>query len=189
MEAFLADVCTPEWNEELDAGLPFDEGVARLQARHPEHRDRIAAWRDRWEEMIPGPVVGGPELLREVKETGLPVYALSNWSAETWPIAVERFAFLAWFDDVVISGSLGVKKPDPAIFEHLLTRHRLDPAATLFVDDSARNVEAAGRLGLVTHHFRSADALRRDLVARGVLRGPSLPGTRPGSGGRRGLPP
>ena len=140
-----------------------------LQERHPEHRELIAAYRDHWEEMIPGPIEGGPELLREVKKTGIPVYALSNWSAETYPIAEKRFDFLGWFDDVVISGRLGIKKPDPAIFEYLMNRQDLRPDSTLFIDDSEVNVAAAERLGLATHHFRSIGALRSVLVRRGVL--------------------
>jgi len=169
MEDFLQNVCTPSWNEMLDAGRSLDEGVSLLQERHPEHRELIAAYRDHWEEMIPGPIEGGPELLRELKETGVSVYALSNWSAETYPIAEKRFDFLGWFDDVVISGRLGIKKPDPAIFEYLLNRQNLRPDSTLFIDDSEVNVGAAERLGLATHHFRSIGALRSDLVRCGVL--------------------
>ena len=169
MEDFLQNICTSSWNEMLDAGQSFDEGVSLLQERHPEHRNLIAAYRDHWEEMIPGPIEGGPELLREVKETGISVYALSNWSAETYPIAEKRFDFLGCFDDVVISGRLGIKKPDPAIFEYLLNRQNLRPDSTLFIDDSEVNVGAAERLGLVTHHFRSIGALRSDLVRCGVL--------------------
>ncbi|MCH8133612.1 MAG: HAD family phosphatase [Myxococcales bacterium] len=169
MEDFLQNICTSSWNEMLDAGQSFDEGVSLLQERHPEHRELIAAYRDHWEEMIPGPIEGGPELLREVKKTGIPVYALSNWSAETYPIAEKRFDFLGWFDDVVISGRLGIKKPDPAIFEYLMNRQDLRPDSTLFIDDSEVNVAAAERLGLATHHFRSIGALRSVLVRRGVL--------------------
>ena len=169
MEDFLQNVCTPSWNEMLDAGRSLDAGVSLLQERHPEHRELIAAYRDHWEEMVPGPIEGGPELLREVKKTGIPVYALSNWSAETYPIAEKRFDFLGWFDDVVISGRLGIKKPDPAIFEYLLNRQDLRPDSTLFIDDSEVNVAAAERLGLATHHFRSIGALRSVLVRRGVL--------------------
>ena len=158
MERFLAEVCTPEWNEEQDAGRSFAEGVALLQARHPEHRDRIAAFHLRWEEM-----------LRDVKAAGNPVYALSNWSAETWPIAERRFEFLSWFDGVVVSGRIGLRKPDPAIFQHLLERFGLEAEQTLFVDDSERNVEAARRLGFEALRFESAPQLRRELALRGVL--------------------
>lgn len=176
MEHFLRHVCTQDWNEELDAGRSFAEATAELQARHPEHRERIAAFWERWDEMVPGPIAGGPDLLHEVKAAGRPVYALSNWSAETWPRVQQRFDFFAAFDGIVISGALGLKKPDPAIFRHLLEAYGLEPAATLFVDDSARNVEAARGVGLQALRFESAPQLRRELVARDVL---------PGAGGRR----
>ncbi len=169
MERFLAEVCTPEWNEEQDAGRSFAEGVALLQARHPEHRDRIAAFHLRWDEMLAGEIPGATEILRDVKAAGNPVYALSNWSAETWPIAERRFEFLSWFDGVVVSGRIGLRKPDPAIFQHLLERFDLEAEHTLFVDDSERNVEAARELGFEALRFESAPQLRRKLVERGVL--------------------
>ncbi len=169
MERFLAEVCTPEWNEEQDAGRSFAEGVALLQARHPEHRDRIAAFHLRWEEMLAGVIPGATEILRDVKAAGNRIYALSNWSAETWPIAECRFEFLSWFDGVVVSGRIGLCKPDPAIFQHLLERFGLEAERTLFVDDSERNVEAARRLGFEVLRFESAPRLRRELALRGVL--------------------
>ncbi len=179
MERFLAEVCTPEWNEEQDAGRSFAEGVALLQARHPEHRDRIAAFHLRWDEMLAGVIPGAAEILRDVKAAGNPVYALSNWSAETWPIAECRFEFLSWFDGVVVSGRIGLRKPDPAIFQHLLERFGLEAERTLFVDDSQRNVEAARRLGFEALRFESAPQLRRELVERGVLTAPrGAPGLR-----------
>ncbi|MGI9591888.1 MAG: HAD family hydrolase [Myxococcota bacterium] len=169
MEHFLTHVCTPEWNEELDAGRPFAEATAALQRRFPEHAELIAAFWERWDEMCPGPVAGGPHLLHEVKAEGLPVYALSNWSAETWPRVQHRFAFLSAFDGIVISGAVGVKKPDAAIYRHLIEAYALEPAATLFIDDSARNVEGARRVGLQAIRFESPRQLRRELVARAVL--------------------
>jgi 2-haloacid dehalogenase len=99
------------------------------------------------------------------------VYALSNWSAETFPLARERFPFLAWFDGLVISGEERLAKPDRRIFELLLDRFGLTPAATVFVDDSAANVAAAGAVGLDAVLFRDAAQLRRDLTARGLLDG------------------
>ena len=169
MERFLAEVGIFEWNEEQDGGRSFAEGVALLQARHPEHRERIAAFQLRWEEMLAGTIPGAIEILRDVKAAGNPVYALSNWSAETYPIAERRFAFLEWFDGVVVSGRIGLRKPDPAIFQHLLERFDLEAEHTLFVDDSERNVEAARKLGFEALRFESAPQLRRELVERGVL--------------------
>jgi len=169
MEHFLATVCTPDWNEEMDAGRSFAEATAALQRRFPDHADRIAAFWDRWDEMCPGPIAGGPELLHEVKAEGLPVYALSNWSAETWPRVQQRFDFFQAFDGIVISGAIGLKKPDPGIYRHLIDAYALEPGATLFIDDSARNVEAARAVGLQAIRFESATQVRRELAAREVL--------------------
>jgi 2-haloacid dehalogenase len=174
MEHFFAEVRIAEWNEEQDAGRSFAEGVALLQARHPEHRDKIAAFHLRWEEMLAGVIPGATEILRDVKAAGHPVYALTNWSAETYPVAERRFEFLSWFDGIVVSGRVGLRKPDPAIFRHLLERFGLEAERTLFVDDSERNVEAARRLGFEALRFESAPQLRRELTQRGVLAEPEL---------------
>ena len=172
MEHFLANVCTPDWNEQQDAGRGFAEATAVLQERHPEHAPLIAAFWDRWDEMCPGPVAGGPELLHEVKAAGYPVYALSNWSAETFPRVQHRFDFLTAFDGVVISGDIGIKKPDPAIYRHLIEAYALEPASTLFIDDSSRNVDAARAVGLQALCFESATQLREALCALHLLESP-----------------
>ncbi len=169
MEAFLAQVTTPAWNLELDAGRPWAEAIATLVERHPERRELIEAFHRRWPEMMAGPIEGTVAILRQLRDAGVPVYALSNWSAETFPIAQERFPFLGWFDGIVISGEVGAAKPDAGIFEHLVVRHALDPSTAVFIDDSPVNVEAARRLGFVALRFVDADALRRDLVELGVL--------------------
>lgn len=171
MEHFLAEVCTPAWNEAQDAGRPFAEGIAELQEQHPEHASEIAAYWERWDEMCPGAISGGPELLHQVKATGRPVYALSNWSAETWPRVQHRFSFLESFDGIVISGRVGLKKPDPQIYRHLLRAYALEPAETLFIDDSPGNVEGARAVGLQALHFESAPQLRLELRRLAVLEG------------------
>jgi 2-haloacid dehalogenase len=140
VEEFLATVCTPEWNTEQDRGRPFAEGVAELVERHPEQAAAIAAYHERWPEMLGGDVSGAVELLAELRAAGVPLYALTNWSTETFVFARERFAFLEWFDGVLVSGEERLIKPDPAIFELLAERFGLDPRATFYVDDSAVNV-------------------------------------------------
>ena len=178
VEEFLATVCTPEWNAEQDRGRPFAEGVAELVERHPVHAAAITAYHERWPEMLGGAVGGTVEVLAELRAAGVPVYALTNWSAETFGIARERFEFLEWFDGVLVSGEERMIKPDPAIFRLLLDRFGLDPAATFYVDDSEPNVEAAGRLGFDAVRFTTPAQLRRDLVARRLLArsAPSPPG-------------
>jgi 2-haloacid dehalogenase len=169
VEEFLATVCTLEWNAEQDRGRPFAEGVAELVERYPAHADAITAYHERWPEMLGGDIGGTVELLAELRAGGVPVYALTNWSAETFGIARERFEFLDWFDGVVVSGEERMIKPDPAIFQVLLDRFGLDPGATFYVDDSEANVEAARRLGFDAVRFTGPRQLRRDLAARGAL--------------------
>jgi 2-haloacid dehalogenase len=169
VEEFLATVCTPEWNAELDRGRPFAEGVAELVERHPEHAAAIAAYHERWPEMVAGDIPGTVEVLAELRAAGVPLYALTNWSAETFAITRGRFEFLEWFDGLLVSGEERVTKPDPAIFQLLLDRFGLDPTATVFVDDSEVNVAAARRLGFDAIRFTGHEELRRELVARRLL--------------------
>ena len=178
VEEFLATVCTPEWNAEQDRGRPFAEGVAELVERHPAHAAAIAAFHERWPEMLGGDIPGAVELLAELRATGVPLYALTNWSAETFVVARERFAFLDWFDGLLVSGEERIIKPDPAIFELLLDRFGLDPGSTFYVDDSPANVAAAAALGLDAVRFTGPGQLRRDLAARRLLARPA-PTARP----------
>jgi 2-haloacid dehalogenase len=168
MEAFLAEVTTPEWNAAQDAGRPWSEAVALLVERHPERRELIEAFHRRWPEMLGGAIDGTVAILDELRVAGVRLLALSNWSAETFPVARRRFPFLAWFEGIVISGEVGAVKPDPRIFEHLIARYALEPAGTVFIDDSAGNVDAAARLGFVALRFADPGALRQDLARLGL---------------------
>jgi len=169
MEAFLAEITTPAWNTQQDAGRPWADAIAVLVERHPEQRELIEAFHRRWPEMLAGPIDGTVAILQQLRDAGVPLYALSNWSAETFPIARGRFPFLDWFAGIVISGEVGSVKPDAEIFEHLADLYALDPRMTVFIDDSPGNVEAAGRLGFIALRFVDAPALRRDLVRLGLL--------------------
>ena len=175
VEEFLATVCTPEWNGEQDRGRPFAEGIAELVERHPVHAAAITAYHERWTEMLGGGIPGVVELLAELRAAGVPLYALTNWSAETFGIARERFGFLDWFDGVVVSGEERMAKPDPAVFRVLLDRFGLAPEGALFVDDSPANVAAARELGFDAVQFHGPDRLRRDLRERGLLDGGGQP--------------
>jgi len=178
VEEFLATVCTPEWNAELDRGRPFAEGVAELVERHPEHAAAIAAYHERWPEMLAGDLPGTVEVLAELRAAGVPLYALTNWSAETFAITRGRFEWLDWFDALLVSGEERMTKPDPAFFRLLLDRFGLDPGATVFVDDSEANVAAARELGIDAVRFTGPDRLRRELSARRILARPA-PSARP----------
>ena len=169
MEHFLATVCTPDWNERQDAGRLFAEAEAELIVRHPDKAALIRAWGARFDEMIPGGLEESVSVLGELKRRGTPLYALSNWSTETFPPQRRRFPFLTWFDGIVISGEEGVIKPDPRIFELLLSRYALVPEQTVFIDDNPDNAAAAHALGIHGIHFRSAETLRRELAALGLL--------------------
>ena len=169
MEEFLGTVCTPAWNDRLDRGRPFAEGVAELVDRFPDQADLITAYHERWPEMVRGSIDGTVEVLDALQAAGVPTYVLSNASAETWPFAVERFPFLGRFDGVLLSGEVGVAKPDPEIFDELCRRFDLRPASTVFIDDKAANVDAARALGFAAHHFSTAEGLRAELVRLGLL--------------------
>ncbi|AGG88470.1 MULTISPECIES: HAD family phosphatase [Rhodanobacter] len=169
MERFLAEVCTAHWNERQDAGRPWREAIAGLSAQHPQHAGLIAAYRERWDEMLRGPIEGSVAILDELRARGVPLYALTNWSQETFPLARQRYGFMAAFRGIMVSGEERLIKPDPAIFRLLLSRHGLEAARTVYIDDAPRNVEAAARLGLHALHFRDPATLRAELCRTGLL--------------------
>ena len=179
MERFLADVCTMEWHHAHDLGAPPERTCTALAQAHPEQAELIWAWSRRSEEMIAGPIDGTVAILSELRTAGVPCYALTNMERETYPLRRERFPFLSWFDGTVVSGLEGVAKPDPAIFELLLDRFDLDPADTLFIDDSPVNVNAARSVGMRALEFDSPDQLRRALQDAGLLDGVSPPAPSP----------
>ena len=169
MEAFLTGITTQEWNARQDGGRTWAEAVAELAERHPEQRDLIEAYRERWEEMLGGPIAGTVEVLRELRDAHVPLYALTNWSAETFPIARDRYEFLGWFQGVVVSGEVRLVKPDAAIFHHLMERFGLEAPSTLFIDDHEPNIGAARALGIQAIRFRDPAHLRTELTDLGLL--------------------
>jgi 2-haloacid dehalogenase len=169
MEAFLADVVTQEWNALQDAGRPWAEAVDVLVREHPDQRDLIAAYWHRWEETLGEAIAPTVAVLDDLRDAGVRLLALTNWSADTFEIARPRFSFLDWFEGIVVSGEVKLAKPDPRVFSHLLEMHGLDPTATVFIDDSEKNVRAAADLGMIGIRFTDAAALRRELVGLGLL--------------------
>jgi 2-haloacid dehalogenase len=163
VDAFLAKICTAEWNYELDRGRPWDEAVAELLGRFPAHAHLIRAYDTRWEEMLGDPIAGSVALLDELAGAGTPVYALTNWSAAKFTVARRRFPFLGRFRDVVVSGEVRLAKPDPAIYRLLLERNGLAAGECVFIDDSLTNIEAAAGLGIHPIHFQSPDQTREAL--------------------------
>ena len=169
MEDFLTTVTTPEWNARQDAGRSFADGIAELQTRHPDQAELIDAYMTRWEEMLGGAIDDSVAVLDRLHERVVPLYGLTNWSKETFPIARARFDFLDWFEGIVVSGEEGIAKPDPGLFQILLDRYDLDARTTLFIDDSRQNVEIAGGLGFHTHHFQSPGGLSQAIASHGLL--------------------
>lgn len=168
MEAFLSEVCAPSWNLEQDRGRPWAQAIAELSAVHPDKAELIAAYRGRWHEMLNGPIAGTVAILEELDEAGMALFALTNWSAETYPYAEQIYPFLARFRAVVVSGRIGLIKPDAAIYQHAIARFGVAPERTVFIDDSAKNVAGAEAVGLHAIRFTGPDALRRDLAALGL---------------------
>lgn len=167
---FFENICTSDWNEKQDAGRSLKEATEELVAKHPEWKEYIEAYYGRWEEMLGGPIHGTVEIFRQLKESGrYKIYALTNWSAELFPIALERYGFLHWFDGRVVSGEEKMRKPFPEFYQLILDRFQLIPSETLFIDDNLRNAKAAEEIGLQTIRFQSPEQLKDELIRLGIL--------------------
>lgn len=169
MEDFLADVCHHEWQEKQNDGRPWADAIAERVALFPEHQDLIEAYWHRWPETMGGAIDGTVAVLDELRQRDIRLYGLTNWSAETFPHARERFEFIAWFDGIVVSGEVGARKPSPEIFAHLFERYGLEPAEAVFIDDHPPNVESAQAIGLDSHLFTSPEDLRAYLASLDLL--------------------
>ncbi len=169
LERFFDTVITHDWIRSQDAGRPFAEGITLLTERFPRYATEIRAFWERWEVMVPGPIDETVEILAELRQRRAPLYALTNWSGETFPIARQRFPFFDWFDGIVVSGEIGLVKPDPRIYRHLLATYGLDAGDCVFIDDSVANVAGAAAVGIAGLHFQSPEQLRRDLAGLALL--------------------
>jgi 2-haloacid dehalogenase len=167
---FLENICTSDWNEAQDGGRSIEEANELLIQSFPEYKDLILAYYTRWEEMLKGPIAGTVEIFRSLKTKNKHgIYALTNWSAETFPRALELFDFLHWFDGRVVSGQEKTKKPFKKIYDIIINRFDLIPAETLFIDDNLRNTQAAQVLGIISIHFQSPKQLRKELIEHKIL--------------------
>jgi 2-haloacid dehalogenase len=167
---FLSTICTLDWNEQQDAGRTLEEGTEHLVKKYPDHEASIRAYYGRWKEMLGGPIHETVEIFRELKfNTGCKLYALTNWSAETFPVALELYDFLHWFDGRLVSGEEKVRKPFKEIYQLLIDRFGIDPKKAVYVDDNIRNVLPARELGFVGIHFRTPELFREELKGLGVL--------------------
>ena len=164
MKWFYDNICTPDWNEEQDAGRDLHEATELLVKEFPDHEKNIRAYYGRWEEMLKGPIHDTVEIFKELKEHGgYQLLALTNWSHQTFPIALARFDFLHWFDGTVVSGEEKTRKPFLDIYETIISRYNVDASSAVYIDDNGRNLVPAKSLGMQTIHFKNAAQLRQDL--------------------------
>ena len=170
MEKFLAEITTSDWNEEQDAGRALQEGTEMLVKQFPEHEENIRAFYSRWHEMLGEAFHDTVEVLRQLKDSRkYRLYALTNWSAETFPVALARFEFLNWFDGIVVSGAEKMRKPAPEFYHILLDRYDVKAEEAIFIDDNYRNILAAEKIGINCIHFTSAQELEEELRALNLL--------------------
>jgi 2-haloacid dehalogenase len=167
---FLENICTHEWNEKQDAGRSFEEATDELLQKFPAYELPIRAWYGRWQETMNGPIQGTVEILKTIRDSKkYRLYALTNWSEQTFPWALEQFEFLHWFEGIVVSGHEKTRKPFPDFYQILFDRYRVNPATALFIDDSLRNIEGAKAVGLPGIHFQSPQQLNEELKKFRIL--------------------
>ena len=167
---FFENICTLQWNDEQDAGRSFEEATNDLLLKHsPEWEEPIRAWYGRWQETINGPLHGTVEILKHFKEnSNHRLYALTNWSAESFPWALDNFDFLHWFEGIVVSGVEKTRKPFPDFYQILFDRYAINPTTAVFIDDNLKNIVGAKAVGLNAIRFQSADQLREELKAYNI---------------------
>ena len=167
---FIEDSDFFGWHESLDGGRPYDEAAAELSEKFPEYAHLISAWSERFGETISGPVPGTHAIVEALDARGVPLFAITNFSADFWPpFRAREKAFFDRFQGIVVSGEVRLLKPDPAIYFLALDRFRLKPAEALFIDDRQINVDGALAVGMRAHLFISAEDLRGRLAEEGLL--------------------
>jgi 2-haloacid dehalogenase len=169
MQWFFDEICTFDWNEKQDAGYPLAKALTDRIKFFPEYEEWIRIYYDRWEEMLGGPITGTVTILKKlVSNPNYKILALTNWSAETFPVALKRFDFLHWFEGIVVSGTEKTRKPFLDIYQITLDRYQLNPKKSLFIDDNKRNIEAAEELGIQTIHFQNPIQLKTAIEYMGI---------------------
>jgi len=162
---FFKNICTSAWNEEQDAGRSIVDATQELVAKFPDWEKPIRDYYGQWTNMLNGPIHETVDILRQLKESGkYKLYALTNWQAELFNIALVRYNFLHWFDGRVVSGEEKTRKPFPEFYHILLSRYNVKPQEALFIDDNLRNVRAAEGLGITSIHFHSPRQLKENIA-------------------------
>lgn len=170
MQWFFDTICTMDWNENQDAGYPLAQATEERVQMFPDYEQWIRMYYGRWEEMLGERIPGTVAILKQfVEHPDYKVVALTNWSAETFPVALERFDFLHWFEGIIVSGTEKTRKPFDDIYHLTLSRFDLKAEESFFIDDNARNIEAANNLGIHTHHFSSPEKLKADLIDKKLI--------------------
>ena len=169
MQWFFDEICTMDWNENQDAGYPLQQATEDRVQMFPQHEEWIRMYYGRWEEMLGEAVKGTVVILNQLlKNPDYRVIALTNWSAETFPVALERFEFLHRFEGIVVSGTEKTRKPFPEIYQLALDRYGFKAEESLFIDDNARNVKAASKMGITSIHFKSPEGLKVELKKNAI---------------------
>lgn len=167
IEWFIENIVTNDWNENQDAGYPLAQATEDLVSKHPEWEEQIRAYYGRWIEMLGEQLHEAVEIFQSLKDKKhFKIYALTNWSAETFPRALEKFTFLQWFDGIVVSGEEKTRKPFPEFFTILINRYKIDPSKAVLIDDNLRNIKGAEAVGINGIHFINAAQLKTDLADR-----------------------
>jgi 2-haloacid dehalogenase len=169
MERFLTEVNFYEWNAKQDAGRSFAEGVEEGCRAHPDYCELLRTYDLRWQESILGPDWGSVAILADLRQAGYSLYGLSNWSTEKYYLVRDQYEFLGWLEAVILSGEVGLVKPDPRIFNVLLDKIERPAPECLLIDDSLVNIETAQAMGFQIIHFQSAAQLRQALVNLNIL--------------------
>ena len=169
LEFFVTHVVTPEWHFQHDAGRALDDMVAERITEFPEYAKLIAVYANRFNETIPGPVTGSLEIVQELAESGVPLFAITNFGSEFWDMFRPTQPVFDRFQDIIVSGVEKLVKPDPAIYALALQRFGLKPGEAIFIDDNHDNVVSARNNGFAAHHFTDAASLRAELVALNLL--------------------
>ncbi len=164
IEQFLAQICTPAWNHEQDRGRSIAEATEELVQSHPSHADWIRAYYGEHGKTFREAIAGTVEILLALKNKGVPVFALSNWNGECFQVAEARFQFLDLFEDIVVSGRVGLCKPELEIYELASRRFGYSAQEIFFIDDREENLLPADSLGWQTHHFQSPEGLKQSLL-------------------------
>jgi len=168
MELFLTQICSEDWNLQQDKGRSLSEGTRVLQDKFPEHRTNIQLYYDQWEKMLKSDIPENVAILPQLK-LKYKLYGLTNWSAETFPVALKRFSFFKYFDGIVVSGEEKMVKPDEDIFYLILKRYNLRAGNCLFIDDNLKNINTAKKLGFSTIHLKEMTDLKTELSLLGIL--------------------